>query len=184
MGSRPTSPKKSFWILEAPLIYKHFNGAENPKNRDGDRNFGLILTPEQAEQLASADYNVKTRKALEANDEYPERPEQHFIICKLGYNSKIAPPRVVMISCVTPTSCKRNELLENQVSLLDTANTVKADCKVGPYDWGDEADGGRTAYANSLFVTVNLDPVEAKYDDIPWADSDPNVPAPLEPANE
>lgn len=184
MGSRPTSPKKSFWIQEAPLIYKHFSGAENPKNRKGDRNFGLLLTPEMAATLAAADYNVKTRKAMDATDEYEARPEQHFIICKLGFQSKIEVPRVVMISCVTPESCKRTALTEEMVSLLDTANTVKADCKIGAYDWGDANDGGRTAYANSLFITVELDPVEAKYEDIPWSDDNLKDGMPIQPGDD
>lgn len=178
MGSRPTSPKKTFWIESPGIIFPHFSGAAGPMNRLGDRNFGLILPPADAEAMAAADYSVKTRKAMEATDEYEARNELYFLPCKLKFDGK-RPPRVVMITCKTVDSCKRDVLDEGAVVLLDTANISHADCKVSPYDWGDVNDGGRTAYVQSLFVTVELDKFDAKYDDIPWADGghiDPPIP--------
>lgn len=167
--------KNTYYIDNAQILYPNFRGIESPMNRKDDRNFNIVIpSREQADILKADGYNIKIREARVATDDYDARDELFFLPVKLGFNGR-QPPRVVMISCVTPDTCKRTPLTEDMVGLLDTAQITKVDCKIGPYDWTQNG-GGRTAYAQSLFVTVELDKYEAQYDHIPLSDSGPALP--------
>lgn len=171
-----TLTKNTYYIDNTTIVFPNFRGEGGPMNRDGDRNFNIVI-PDQAlaDTLKADGYNVKVREAREATEEYEARPPLIFLPVKLGFNGR-TPPRVVMITCVEPTTCKRTVLTEEAVGLLDTVTITNVDCKIGPYDWTQNG-GGRTAYAQSLFVTVELDKYDAKYENIPYSDptQDPNA---------
>jgi hypothetical protein len=163
-------PKTPFYLDDRQIIFPWFSGKETPMNRPGDRNFGLTLTKDQADELTAAGYNVKIRKAMPATDEYEERPEEYFIKCKLNFKSQ-KPPRVVLITCINGV-CERTPLNEKSVMLLDSANIEKADVKIVPYDWEQPTGAsGRTAYVESMFVTVEVDRYDQKYASIPLSGS-------------
>lgn len=175
--------QNNYYIDNTKILYPNFRGIESEMNRKGDRNFSIIIPTQELADLLKADgYNVKKRKAAEATDEYEAREETFFLPVKLGFNGK-KPPRVVMITCKTADSCVRSNLTEDIVGLLDTADISSVDCKIGPYDWKQNG-GGRTAYVQSLFVTVELDKYDEKYDDMPYADGSPSLPDNFDPNDE
>lgn len=163
----PTTP---FYIDDAPVMFKWFSGKETPMNRKGDRNFGLVLTQQQADELVAAGYNVKAyRPKVDGEPDMSVEP-QLYLKCKINFNSN-KPPRVVLVTCIDDV-CKRTPLNEDNIMLLDGADIEKVDCKFGPYD--REESNTRTAYVDQLFVKVNLDKYDVKYNDVPW---DGEVPA-------
>ena len=50
-------------IDDARIIFRNFAGKEGMYNREGDRNFSVILPPDLADQLAKDGWNVKWLKA-------------------------------------------------------------------------------------------------------------------------
>lgn len=140
------------------IIFRNFKGKEGMYNREGDRNFAVLLDEKTAELMAADGWNVKHLKAREEGDE-----EQAYL--QVSVNFKGRPPRIVMI-----TSRGRNDLGEDECELLDWADIRNVDLIVRPYDWSVNGKTGTKAYLKSLFVTIEEDELELKYadmDDIP-----------------
>jgi hypothetical protein len=165
-------PKNPFYLDDRPVIFPWFSGKETPMNRAGDRNFGVVLTPQQADELVKAGYNVKSRRP-KGEDGQPDMsaPETLYLKCKINFNSN-KPPRVVLVTCIDDV-CKRTPMDDVNVALLDRQDIDHVDVKITPYD--REASDTRTAYVQNLYVFVNLDKLDARHDNIPWDGSAADV---------
>ena len=165
-GKFTKGPTNPVYIDDAKIIFPWFSGKQTPMNREGDRNFGLILTREQADQLSKDGYNVKSRRPKDPETQQPDMTAEEtlYVKCKINFNSN-KPPRVILVTCIDGV-CKRTPMDDTNITLLDTADVEKVDCKFRPYD--REESNTRTAYVDQLFVTVNLDKYDIKYNDVPW----------------
>ena len=140
------------------IVFRNFKGKEGMYNREGDRNFAVLLDERTAKAMAEDGWNVKHLKAREEGDE-----EQAYL--QVSVNFKGRPPRIVMI-----TSRGRTDLGEDECELLDWADIRQVDLIVRPYDWSVNGKTGTKAYLKSLFVTIEEDELELKYasmDDLP-----------------
>lgn len=136
------------------IIYKNFEGKEGMYNREGDRNFAVIIpSMEQAEQMAAQGWNIKFPKPMP--DGTPSDRLPHM---QVSINYKGRPPRIVMI-----TSKGRTTLQEEELILLDWADIRSVDLLVNPYHWNVSGNTGIKAYAQSVFVIIEEDPLELKY---------------------
>jgi len=142
-------------LEDVRIIFRNFSGAEGQYNAKGDRNFGVVLDPDLAENMTNDGWAVKQLKPREEED-----APQDWIKVKIGFNNK--PPRIVMV-----TDRGRTTLTESELSILDWADIAKVDLIINPYDWDIADKAGRTAYLGSIFVTINEDELERKYADIP-----------------
>lgn len=142
---------KTFMIEDARLVFRNFSGKEGQYNREGDRNFSVILDQDVAKQMLADGWNVKYLDSREEGE-----PDTPYI--QVSVNFKNRPPRVVMI-----TSTARTNLTEESIAALDWAEIRIADLIARGYDWvvGDKA--GTKAYLQSLFVTIEEDALERKY---------------------
>lgn len=145
-------------VLEnSRIIFRNFSGIEGQYNREGDRNFAVILDEEVAQGLAADGWNVAYLKPREEG----EQP-QAILKVKVSYKSNQRPPRVVLI-----TSRGRTNLDESTVNMLDWAEITNVDLIVNPYSWDVRGETGVAAYLKSIFVTINEDELERKYADVP-----------------
>lgn len=145
---------KTFMIEDARLIFKNFSGKEGQFNREGDRNFGLVLTPELAEQLANDGWNIKYLTAREEGEE-----DTPWIPIEVKF--KIKPPRVVLL---TNDGKTRTQLTDDTVECLDFVEIENVDLIVRAYEWGPiNGKYGIKAYLQSMFVTMHEDALERKY---------------------
>jgi len=143
-----------FMVEDTKLIFRNFAGAENMYNAQGSRNFAVVLEPEVAEQMAADGWNVKFPEArIEDEEEIARDP---YISVEVSYKNR--PPLVVMIS-----STARTNLNEDSVELLDWADIEKADIIANAYRWTVNGKSGIKAYLKTLFVTINEDELERKY---------------------
>lgn len=135
------------------IMWPNFSGEERPFNRSGERNFCIRLDQEAASNLAAAGYNVKTRDPQEEGDD-----ETIYLQIKLKF--KFKPPKVYMI-----TSTGKTLLDEGLVGVLDSVVFKTVDIIFRPVPWNIEATGksGIAAYLQTMFVTIDEDPLELKY---------------------
>jgi hypothetical protein len=139
------------------IIFRNFSGKEGQYNREGDRNFAVLLDDKVAEAMAADGWNVKWLKPRE-DDEDGE--EQAYLGVSLNF-AKGRPPRVVMV-----TSRGRTNLGEAEVDLLDWADITNVDLIVRPYEWTVSGKSGIKAYLQAIYVTIEEDALELKYADL------------------
>lgn len=147
-------------IQDAKLIFKNFSGKKTDYNLEGNRNFCVLLDDETAENLENDGWNVKHRKPM------PDDPEQYrapYLPVKVQFGKYS--PTIELV-----TSRGRKRLDETTVNMLDWSRIVSADLQIRPFNY--EARGNRpagvSAYLKSLYVTIQEDPLESKYADIPY----------------
>lgn len=151
-------PNENAVILEdVRLIFRNFEGKEGQYNRAGDRNFGVILDDNQANELERSGWNVKYLKAREEDD-----VPQPWIQVSVSYKNR--PPLIVMI-----TSRGRSELHEDQIEIMDWVDVAHVDLYLNPYSWAVSGKTGIKAYLKSAYITIDEDPLQLKYADVPEA---------------
>jgi hypothetical protein len=142
---------KTFKVEDAQLIFRNFAGKEGQYNREGDRNFAVILEPAAAVAMAEDGWNVRSLTAREEGEE-----DTPYISVAVNFNNR--PPRVVMI-----TSVGRTNLDEGSVEVLDWCDIRVADLIARGYEWSVNGKTGVKAYLQTLFVTIEEDDLERKY---------------------
>ena len=142
-------------VENAKIAFKNFSGKEGQFNPEGKRNFCLILDPELAENLHSDGWNVRTLKPKD-DGEIP----QPYIQVSVSFLAK--PPKIVLV-----TSRGKTLLTEETVGMLDWAEITNVDLSVTPYQWSVAGKNGVKAYLKNMYVTIQEDEFEKKYDDIP-----------------
>lgn len=141
------------------IIFRNFAGKEGQYNREGDRNFAVLLDDEVANAMAEDNWNVKW---LKPRGEDEEETPQAYLPVTLSYKGR--PPRVVMI-----TSRGRTNLDDTQVEILDWATIINVDLIVRPYEWLVNGKSGIKAYCQSIYVTIEEDELERKYGELDQA---------------
>lgn len=142
-------------VENAKIAFKNFSGKEGQFNPEGKRNFCLILDPELAEKLHSDGWNIRTLKPKDEG-EIP----QPYIQVAVSFLAK--PPKIVLV-----TSRGKTLLTEETVGMLDWAEITNVDLSVTPYQWAVAGKTGVKAYLKNMYVTIQEDEFEKKYDDIP-----------------
>lgn len=140
------APKGILQIDDARIIYRNFSGAPSKFNREGDRNFALVIDDEDiCDALVNDGWNVKIKPPREEGD----NPFM-FLPIKIKFNDR--GPRVYL-----KTGRKINNLDEETVSILDNVDILSVDLDIRPYDWEVNGKEGRTAYLQSMKVEQEID---------------------------
>lgn len=146
-------PRGLLQIDGARIIYRNFSGVGSKFNREGDRNFAVIIpTEEMANELIEDGWNVKIKPPREDQDE-----PFMFLPVKMKFNDR--GPAVYIV-----TGDKMNRLDEESVGSLDDVDIVSVDLDVRPYDWEVNGKTGRTAYLHSIKVIQEVDRFLARYE--------------------
>jgi hypothetical protein len=146
-------------INEARIIWPNFEGRGDRFNKQGDRNFHLVIPdPEIADALLNdkneygAGWNVKIKTRDDG-----EPPFMHMMI-KVKFNGR--GPNVYLVS-----GNKQVPLNEDTIKCLDDIDIMSVDLDVRPYD-GEMASGQafRTAYLSAMRVYQRVDRFAADND--------------------
>lgn len=141
-----------FTVEKAQIIFPNFSGREDQYNREGNRNFSILLDPDIADQLAADGWNVKTLKVREEGDE-----PQPYITIAVSY--KIRPPQITLI-----TSTGRKMITEDMVEALDGMEFSNVDLICIASHWSrPNGDSGIKAYLKTMFLTLEEDELQRKY---------------------
>lgn len=152
----------------ARIVFRNFAGKEGMYNREGNRNFAVLIDDPKIEKELKLDgWNVKYLKARDEDD-----IEQPYL--QVAVNFKGRPPTVVMIN-----SRGRTDLGEDEVEILDWVDIANVDMILNPYEWTVSGKSGVKAYLKSIFVTIDEDELDLKYADVPYAgETEPQEPFP------
>ena len=146
------APRGILQIDGARIVYRNFSGIGSKFNREGDRNFSVVIPDqEMANTLIEEGWNVKIRAPREENEE----PFIHLPV-KIKFNDR--GPNVYLQS-----GNSRVKLDEESISCLDNVDIINVDLDIRPYDWEVSGKTGRTAYLQSICVTQKIDRFAAKY---------------------
>lgn len=140
------APRDILQIDDARIIYRNFAGRGDKYNREGDRNFAVVIPDEEmANELTNLGWNVKIKPPREDGD----MPFM-FLPVKVKFNDR--GPNVYL-----KTGDVQNKLDEESVGLLDNIDIIGVDLDIRPYDWSVNGKEGRTAYLQSIRVIQDTD---------------------------
>lgn len=154
------APKGIMQIDNARIIFKNFEGRGDKFNREGDRNFSLLIEdPNTADAMIKEGWNVKIKEGRD-EDEGP------FMRLPVKVKFTDYGPRVYLNSAGNVT-----ELDEESIACLDNIDIESVDMDIRPYDWDVNGRTGRTAYLQSMEVIQRIDRFAARHnnrdDDMP-----------------
>lgn len=166
------APRNILEINDARIIFRNFRGEGSKFNKEGDRNFAVViaggtlddgkrvmeLNPEEMADALMNDtnrfgvgWNVKIKAPREEGD-----TPFIYLPVKVKFNDR--GPSIYLKS-------GRNQikLSEETVSMLDDIDILSVDMDIRPYD--DEISGKpfRSAYLQSIFVTQEIDRFAARF---------------------
>lgn len=146
------APKGILQIDDARIIYRNFRGEGGKFNREGDRNFAVIIPKQElADELRNRGWNVKIKPPKDEEDS----PFMYLPV-KVKFNDR--GPQVYL-----RTGDRVNRLDEETISILDDINIRSVDLDIRPYDWDVNGKSGRTAYLQSIEVIQEIDRFAARY---------------------
>lgn len=145
------APKDILQIDDARIVYRNFSGTGSKFNREGDRNFAVVI-PDQdiADELVNRGWNVKIKPPRDEDD-----TPFMFLPVKIKFNER--GPKVYLQS-----GDKTIELDEESVDCLDDVDILGVDLDIRPYDWEVNGKQGRTAYLQSIHVVQEIDRFAAR----------------------
>ena len=147
-------------IEDAKIIFRNFAGKETQYNREGDRNFSVIIEdPDMAAALIEDGWNLKLLKPRDEDDE-------------LTYHLKVDvrmdgnwPAKLFLVN----RRGRPNQLDEDTVGQLDRIELDKVDLTINPSKWEVNGKSGIKAYLRDLYASQVEDTLARKYahDDSP-----------------
>lgn len=145
------APRDILQIDDARIVYRNFSGTGSKFNREGDRNFAVVI-PDQdmADELVNRGWNVKIKPPRDEDD-----TPFMFLPVKIKFNDR--GPKVYLQS-----GEKTVELDEEGIDCLDDVDILGVDLDIRPYDWEVNGKQGRTAYLQSIHVVQEIDRFAAR----------------------
>lgn len=167
------APRGILQIDDARLVFLNFAGKADKYNREGDRNFAVVIP--------DAPYDEDVKMYNKGKLEQEQIRKIHEVMMAEGWNVKIKPPRDADDSpfmylpvkvkyterggpnVYLVTGNKMNRLDDESISCLDDIDIASVDLDVRPYDWEVNGKTGRSAYLQSIKVIQNIDRFAARF---------------------
>ena len=152
------APRGILQIDEARIIHRNFSGVATKYNREGDRNFSVVIPDgtlpsgqDIADALIKDGWNVRIKPSR-----YEDDGPFMYLPVKVKFNDR--GPTVYL-----KTGKALNKLDEESIGILDNIDILSVDLDIRPYDWEVNGKTGRTAYLQSIHVTQQVDRFAERY---------------------
>ena len=166
--------KNKLMMENARIFWLNFAGREKIVNGrlvnpEGKRNFCValekeldgkrVVDQELTDALVADGWNVKYAQPRDEGD-----PVIPYLPVDVRFDN--FPPDVILV-----TSEGRSRLDEDDVKMLDWAEITHVDLIVNPSYYNVNGREGVKAYFKTVHITIEEDPFEKKYSDIPYIDN-------------
>lgn len=140
------APRGILQIDDCRIIYRNFAGAPSKFNREGDRNFAVVIPSQDiADALIAEGWNLKIKPPRD-DEETPFM----FLPVKIKFNDR--GPTIYLRA-----GKAKVRLGEDSIEMLDNIDISCVDLDIRPYDWEVNGKSGRTAYLQTIMVTQEID---------------------------
>lgn len=147
-------------INDAKITFRNFEGRGDKYNREGDRNFAVIIPNEEIADALQNDvneygvgWNVKIRPPREEGEE-----PFMFLKVKIKFNNR--GPAIYL-----NTAGNMVRLNEDTIGCLDSIDIASVDLDIRAYDDVVNGNPCRAAYLQAIHVTQDVDRFAARYQD-------------------
>lgn len=145
-------PRGILQIDDCRIIYRNFRGEASKFNREGDRNFAVVVPDDEIKDaLIGEGYNVKIKPPRD-EDEAPFM----YLPVKIKFNDR--GPAAYLQS-----GRAMRRLDEESIAMLDDIDIMSVSMDIRPYDWEVQGKTGRTAYLQSIKVIQEIDRFAAEF---------------------
>lgn len=182
------APRGILQIDDAKITYRNFSGEGSKFNREGDRNFALIIpdremTKEEADSFLDIHRSAKVEEvdgeptiiyddleivtiadALKAVGwslkERPSNFDEESLFITMGVKVKFNDrgPNVFL-----ETGRKHVQLSEDTIGMIDDIDILSIDMDIRPYTWEVGGKTGRSAYLQTMHVIQEVDRITARF---------------------
>ena len=138
------------------IVFRNFSGHGGTYNREGDRNFAVVIDDvDIANQLGADGWNVKIKEPQEEGDS-----PFCYLSVKVKFNREKPDldPTIYL-----RTGHNMNRLNAETINILDEIDIENVDLDLRPYNWEVNGKEGVSAYLLSICVTQKLDRFMIKY---------------------
>ena len=148
------APRGILQIDDARIIYRNFEGRGDKYNREGDKNFAVIIPDRDiCDQLLDAGWNVRIKPSR-----HEDEHDQDFMYLPVKVKFTDRGP-----ACYLVSGTQEVKLDEESVGIIDDLDILSVNMDIRPYDWEINGKSGRTAYLQSIEVIQKIDRFAAKY---------------------
>lgn len=138
-------PRGVLQIDDAKFYWRNFAGAATQYQREGNRDFAIIIPNQEiADELAADGWNIKVKEGDDGRDPL------FYLQVKVDYNEKDKiGPDIYLVS-----GKSKHKLDMSEVKRIDRIRVAGADMDIRPHDWTmPNGKSGRTARLNAIWVT-------------------------------
>lgn len=139
----------------ARIIFRNFAGRRDTYNKNGDRNFCLVIPNQEIADELMADTN---RYGAGWNVKVKVNEDATYIHLPVKVNFDGKPPVIYLV-----TNGKKTRLDEDTVACLDDIDIAYVDLDISPYDGEGMYGPFRSAYLRSMCVYQEVDRFAARF---------------------